>query len=211
MAKFFEDFVPLWGKGMRLSTIFVLLLATPVVAQTAEDCAKLANPDSRLSCFDALFKTPVPVPQVGNWEVRETRSALTDKRDVSFRVLSQERVPGRFGRREYAILWISCSESTTRIYITWGGHFMSDLNGGGRVDFRIHTRAPGHLMMQRSNDHQALGFWQGQSSIPFIRQLLNGSELYVRAIPFNESRIEARFSIAGLNDAIRPLRSACNW
>jgi type VI secretion system protein VasI len=88
---------------------------------------------------------------------------------------------------------------------------MADLNGGGRVDFRIDSRAPAHVMMQRSNNYRALGLWQGQSSIPFVRQLLNGSELYVRAIPLNESRVEARFPIAGLDEAIRPLRAACAW
>jgi type VI secretion system protein VasI len=196
---------------MKVGVVCIFLIATPVAAQTAVDCARITNPDARLSCFDALFKTDLPVSQPGKWEVRETRSALNDKSEVSLRVQSQDRIAGRYGRLEHASLWISCSENTTRIYIVWGGHFMADLHGGGRVDFRIDSRAPTHVMMQRSNDYRALGLWQGQSAIPFVRQLLNGSELYVRAIPLNESRVEARFPIAGLDEAIRPLRAACAW
>jgi len=196
---------------MRIAVVCFLLIASPIAAQTGVECARLTNPDARLSCFDALFKTTVPVPQPGKWEVRETRSALDDKAEVSLRVSSHERIAGRHGRLEHASLWISCSDNATRIFIVWGGHFMADLNDGGRVDFRVDARAPGHVMMQRSNDYSALGLWQGQTSIPFIRQLLNGSELYVRATPLNQSRVEARFSIAGLDEAIRPLRTACRW
>lgn len=183
----------------------------PLAAQTGAECARIADPDTRLSCYDALFVTDAPVPRAGAWQVRDTRSALDDSRRVILIVESREPLRGRFGRAEPASLILRCEENTTALFVNWGGHFMSDLNRGGRVDYRIDRRPPGQVTMQASNDHMALGLWSGRTAIPFIRQLLEGEELYLRATPFSESRIEARFPIAGLETAIRPLREACSW
>ncbi len=197
---------------MRLISIAAtLLMHTPAAAQTGAECARIASPDDRLSCYDALFVTPVATPQAGLWAVQETRSALDDSRRVTLTLDSTEPMPGRFGQQEPATLIIRCEQNTTALFIIWGGHFMSDLNRGGRVDYRIDAQPPGNITMRVSNNNMALGLWNGGASIPFIRRLLDGSELYVRATPFSESRIEARFPIAGLTEAIQPLRAACNW
>lgn len=198
---------------IRIAAFLVmsLVLAFPAAARTAEECARISDPDSRLSCFDAPFVTEVPAVPTGEWTVRDTRSALDDSRTVILSVRSQHPLPGRFGRAERASLIIRCEENTTALYIVWGGHFMSDIQGGGRVDYRIDTRPAGHVSMRVSTDNMALGLWNGRASIPFVRRLLDGEQLYVRSTPFSESRVAARFAIARLAEAIRPLRAACNW
>jgi type VI secretion system protein VasI len=40
---------------------------------------------------------------------------------------------------------------------------------------------------------------------------MDGEQLYVRAAPFSESRIEMTFNITGIEDEIAPLREACSW
>jgi type VI secretion system protein VasI len=188
-------------------------ISSPCASQTGAQCATMQNPDARLSCYDALFvqTAPAPTPAPGQWRVSDARSSLDDTRRVVLTLDSTEPMRGRFGRNEHAILAIRCEENTTSLFINWGGHFMSDLNQGGRVDYRIDARPPGNVTMRVSNNNMALGLWNGRSSIPFIRSLVDGDELYVRATPFSESRIEARFPISGLADAIRPLREACRW
>lgn len=199
---------------MRLLVSGVILsfvLASPVVAGDAARCAQMANADDRLACYDALYRVVETPPTQSAWDIRITTSQLDDSRRVTLIVTSDEPLAGRFGRNDNANLIIRCEQNTTSLYITWGGHFMSDTRGGGRVDYRVDARAPAHVTMRPSNDNQALGLWRGNASIPFIRQLFGGASLYVRATPFSESRIEARFNISGLEEEIAPLREACNW
>jgi hypothetical protein len=57
-----------------------------------------------------------------------------------------------------------------------------------------------------SNDNEALGLWSGGAAIPFIKELFGATTLLVRATPFNESAVTAELPIAGLEEAIKPLR-----
>lgn len=98
-----------------------LTFAMPAHAETGADCARLPDPDARLSCFDALFVIADPVQNAGQWQVQDTRSALDDSRRVVLTVQSIEQMRGRFGSRENAILVIRCEENTTSLFIRWGG------------------------------------------------------------------------------------------
>lgn len=51
----------------------------------------------------------------------------------------------------------------------------------------------------------------GGQTIPVIQEMFDAEQLTVRATPFNESTITVQFPIAGLQEAIEPLREACNW
>lgn len=193
--------------------IFFFVLSSQAAAQSAVDCARIENPDDRLSCYDGLFlevATPSPAAD-SSWQVQITDSALDDSRRVILIVESNEPLRGRFGVENHGQLMLRCQENTTNAFIYFGGHFMSDLRGGGRVDYRVDRRDATRVSMTNSNDNQALGLWRGGTAIPFIRDLFGGSDLYVRATPFSESRIEMNFNITGLEEAIAPLREACNW
>lgn len=198
--------------GIVLSLCVTAVCAQPTVARTIEDCAALTNPDDRLSCFDALLVERNPPPaRAGQWRVTDERSALDDSRRVVLAVQSEEPTSSRFGHTGRASFLIRCEENTTSTWIHWGGHFMSDINNGGRVDYRIDQRPPDRITMRVSNNNESLGLWRGNQSIPFLRQILEADRLYVRATPFSESRVEATFVISGLSEAIKPLRETCNW
>jgi type VI secretion system protein VasI len=147
----------------------------------------------------------------GSWAVEIEQSALDDSRRVILSLESNEPIRARHGQAQPATLFVRCEENTTSLFIHFAGHFMSDNRGGGRIDYRIDDRSPARVDARESNNNMALGLWRGGSAIPFLRDLFGGQSLYVRATPFNESRVEATFAITGLEDAIRPLREACNW
>ena len=198
-----------------VSIFFSFALATcPVFAQNPEDCVGIENPDDRLNCFDAAFiDTELPAPALGNnWNVRIDRSQLDDSTAVYMHVNSEEPLRDRFRTLGPAALWIRCSENRTSVFIHFAGHFMSDLQGRGRVDFRVDDREADRVVMTASNNHEALGLWSGNGSIPFIRRnLLDGDSIYMRATPHSESPVEMRFNISGLSEQIAPLREACDW
>lgn len=197
---------------MRYFTLLVLLVFPAVAySQDPSRCTVLSSDKERLECYDLVFRKAPLVSNSSKWRVIEEKSKLDDSREVRLSVLSAEPVRGRFGETKNPILVLNCRERTTDLYIVFGDHFMSSLNGGGRVNTRVDRQPAKTFSMVESNDHKALGLWSGSSAIPFIKSLFGGSSLYVRATPYNESSLEMDFPIGGLEEAIKPLREACNW
>ena len=195
-------------------SIVIILLSGSALAQTGESCARLEDGNSRLVCYDSVFRvdrqSPAEMPP-GDWQVPITTSRIDDSTNVVLKLSSVNTLPARFGRSGNAHLYVRCMENTTSLYFVWNDHFLSDIQGYGEVTFRKDEEPARKQQMQVSTDNKALGLWRGGNAIPFIRSLFGGGNLLVQITPFNESRMTADFRIAGLEDAITPLREACNW
>ena len=113
--------------------------------------------------------------------------------------------------KTHATLLLRCLENTTAIYITTNCYLSSGYGGYGRVDVRLDDTPAFHSDMDASTDNKALGLWRGNRSIPFIKRMLGKDRMIVRFTPFNESPVTAKFDIAGLEEAIKPLRESCGW
>lgn len=194
-------------------SIALVAFASSSFAQDVSHCVAIDNPDDRLNCFDQAFiETAHPeVAPESAWNVRIDRSALDDSTSVYLSVTSDRPLRSRFGRSADASFHVRCLEGTTSAFVNFGGHFMSEIEGRGRVDYRVDDRQPSNAEMRVSSNNQALGLWRDDIAIPFIRRIIDGNSLYVRAIPYGESALEMTFPIAGLDEAIAPLREACGW
>lgn len=191
--------------GLSLVTV---IAASPASAN--EQCASIDDSAKRLLCYDLTYRTKQGTKTSTAWQVTEEISKISDVRNIVMAVKSLERLSGRFGDKQHALLVLACREKKTDAYIVFGGHFMSDLNHG-TVTYRIDKKPAVKKRMNASNDHRALGLWGGANAIPFIRELIGGDSLYVVATPHSESAVSAQFPIAGLADAVKPLQSACGW
>ncbi|OOY16741.1 type VI secretion system-associated protein TagO [Thioclava sp. DLFJ4-1] len=235
-------------KAIIFATAIPLLawsLSVPALAETTSkeaagsSCAKIADDDKRLDCFDAAFQskpakeaqktdqdsalakqtddpssvfyTPIKPEPRKNWLVNSETSKLDDSKIVRISTLSSEPMHDRFQAKDPAALVIRCESNTTNAYIVFGGLFMSSNSGHGVVAYRVDDQQPARVNMRESNNNMALGLWNGGSSIPFIKNLLGGSKLYVEATPFSEARVSMTFDISGIDDVIKPLRETCHW
>ena len=99
-------------------------------------------------------------------------------------------------------------ENTTSVYITTSGCHLasSEYNDYGHVTYRIDHEPAETRGFSESTDNRALGLWSGGEAIPFIKSMFGRNNLITRFTPFSESPVTARFSIAGLEDAVAPLR-----
>jgi type VI secretion system protein VasI len=88
---------------------------------------------------------------------------------------------------------------------------MSDRAGGGTVTYRVDRLPPRTQPFSVSNDNKSLGLWGATSAIPFIKSLFGAERLLLRATPFRESDLNLEFNVSGLEEAIKPLRTACKW
>lgn len=193
--------------------VFACLPASFALAQDVAHCVGIKDADDRLNCFDQAFieEKQVVAPSKSDWEVTEDKSKLDDSRSVRMISLSTEAISDRLNQPVYAALILRCQENTTNALLFFGGNFMSDIQGYGRVDYRIDDQTPQTKNMSTSSSNEALGLWNGGSAIPFIKQLFGGDSLYVRATPYNQSPIEMNFRISQTEQAVAPLRDACGW
>lgn len=201
--------------GKVALTVFLGAIST-AAAQTAggpTDCVQIDNDLDRLACYDdAAGRTPEtrPIEGTGDWDVTEGVSRLDDSTTIMLTLESAE-WSNCWPDNNPHVLFLRCKENTTSAFMTFGGCFMSDLQGHGRVQYRIDREPAGTKSMLSSTDNEALGLWHGRRSIPFIKEMFGRQELFVRAVPFNESPVTATYNISGIEEAIEPLREACNW
>jgi type VI secretion system protein VasI len=142
------------------------------------------------------------------------RSPLDDSPSVFLSVIATDPLPNPygFGDPTYAGVIIRCKENTTAFFITFGDSLMfPEMIGRSDIDYRLDQDRPGRKELRPSSDMKALGLWRGDTSIPFIKTLLEKDQLFIRAYPMGSSPVEATFPISGLGDAIVPLREACGW
>lgn len=149
--------------------------------------------------------------RLAHWDVRYGRSQIDDSRTVQITTRSLRTHANRYGQQRPLILTIVCRENKTNAHISFAEHFMSDIQGGGKVTYRVDAKPAKNRNFRESNDHSVLGLWGGGSSIPWLRELFGAEKLIVRATPFSESAVEGEFNISGLEEVINPLREACNW
>ncbi len=208
----------------RRALFTVALVATPLMAGPGKEasgkaCISIENDLDRLACYDrALGRTPVEEKaalegDVGAWDVSVETSEMDDSTSVYLSLRSLEPVAcSAYGDRQKLTLLIRCVENTTAMYFTGNScHFADGFDGYGRADLRVDDHSAYEVRMFDSTDSKALGFWRGRKAIPQIKRLLGGETLLLRTTPFGMSPFTAKFPIAGIDEAIKPLRAACHW
>ncbi|RCS25253.1 hypothetical protein DUT91_00010 [Phyllobacterium salinisoli] len=195
----------------------VYFFAQSAIAQdSGKECAAIEDAGKRLLCYDGVFRTAIdvqsPTRTTGKWAVSTETSKITDTVDHFISLESDDAFPGKYGRSpQNARLLIRCMESKSTIYFNFGDHFLADIQGYGDITFRVDERKAEKRGFDESTDHSALGLWSGGTAIPFVKKLIGGKKLVVRATPYNESPITATFDLRGMDEAIKPLRAACKW
>lgn len=134
-------------------------------------------------------------------------SKIAGTRDVFLSVRGTD-IRSRFNRSVTPTLWVRCHEKTTSVLVTWGVFLGSDET---RVEWRIDESGRKTGSWRISSDHEASGLWSGAGAIPFIRTLLARETLAMRVIPYGEAPVETVFPIAGLQEKVGEVMSACSW
>lgn len=191
---------------------FLLIGSDCCIAETdmADACARIDNNDQRLLCYDLLFRKSVSTSTVSQWEVKQEKSKIDDSENVYMSVDSLEIHSRSFGQPDHLRLMIFCRERRTDVFIQFAGEYMSDIQGGGRTTFRLDKNKAFEMNLIASTSHKALGLPTSEN-LKFVKSLFGGKNLFVRAAPYNQSAVSADFPVQGLEEAIKPLRSACGW
>ena len=224
-------------RAISLAVFALLLAATPAVAQdpgldaALQACAAEGATAARRQCLDDLlvrfgYRTAPPpeataidpAPSLGSrrpsgafraWSYRTETSRVDDSTSIILLLPARDLARDRVGRTYRFELSIRCAEGTTSVAFDFDGLVVS-AQAAAAVNWRVDDRPPGTIAMQRSSDSRTLGL-SGASAIPFIESLFGGQTLVIQANPLSGSQMVAEFPIAGIEEAIVPLREACGW
>lgn len=202
------------AKGAIVGVVGWLAAALPCAAWAAEakDCAQLVDTALRLACYDEAHKPPTAGSgKAGQWRVTRQTSKIDDSPEVFVAVQARDLVPGKDGAPSAGILMISCREGATDVFFNFGETAMAKGKATSLVTTRIDKRRARKMRMTGSHDRKALGLWTSGRAVPFVKTMLDGSSLFVRAMPPEEEAVDMEFEIGGLDEAIKPLREACRW
>ena len=197
-----------------LTALISVIWLGSAFAATGEDCAKNANNDERLACYDSIYKTNNDTKDEEskkNWVLVENRSKLDDSVSYVIMAISDEKVDETEGLGGYGNIGIVCSKNATRILFHVGSHYLSDTGKYNRLTYRFDKEKPNTISMGVSEDGTALGLWSGSTSIPLIKKMFGHEKMVVEITPYRKTAVTMEFSISGLEEAIKPLRESCKW
>lgn len=194
------------------SSLFCVLIASgPAISQDSKDCSDVAAPGQRLACYDAAENPS----GASTWRIQREATAVDKHETVHMALLSKNAISTPFTTMSdastHAVLALRCMGGTTAFYVTLADNLMSDIREFGHVPYRIDEGEPAEYVMTASSDDRSLGFWDSASAIAAIKPLLEAQTLRIRATPFAGRPHELEFTVAGLDEAIKPLRASCGW
>lgn len=205
--------------AVNLAPALLMLAAALLLPHSAHasenNCVRIQNDLDRLACYDkAAGRTPRVeriAASAGVWEVHKATSKLTDQTNVSLWVDSDEPVDCRWRRGTKISLVVKCAEDKTTLYFATGCHMTdSRHNNYGNITYRLDKEKAQTVQGTASTNSRALGLWGG-GAIQLAKKMFGKSQMVVRMTPYGQSPFIATFKIAGLEQAIKPLRAACNW
>lgn len=178
-------------------------------------CAAIGGPTQRLVCYDSLAKrlgvaapavsTPPAGVSTGKWKVRMETSPIDDSKNAYASIDANETIPSMISRVRPSLM-LRCKEKTTEAYITWNVFIGTDETD---VLTRLDSETAVKSAWSISTDHEATFY--GGNDISFIKQLFGHRKFLAQVTPYGESPVIVTFDVAGIEEAVKPLQSACGW
>ena len=202
-----------------LSLVIIMVGAnSPAIADTKRELAECAAKESsaeRLVCYDDLAQSlgvDKPTTQTsthGQWRVRTEVSPIDDSQNVYISLSAETPFKGWL-KSELGTLMLRCKENRTSAFVVTG---MAAQSGYRRHDqsettIRYDRDNAIKIWMNESTDNTALFF---PNPISEIKRMMQHETMLFQFLPFNSSSSMTTFVIAGLSEAIVPLREACSW
>ena len=208
------------GLGACALMLFCAIAVRHASAQDGSICALLDDDRKRLDCYDLLFKKPLvggattstseesnnAGPGKSDWLVEQETSKFDDSQNVRVYVLAKDSFVDFLHKRRTPVLTVACHEGEVYAYVVFDTVMQSE-----PLVYRLDKKSPGKLDVRPSMNHDALGLWTTEEAVAFAMELIGADRLLIRAIPYGLNAVELEFPIAGLAQAIKPLRKACRW
>jgi len=231
---------PQTGKWLaRMATIASLSFPSSLLAQSSPlqsemlTCSGKATTDEKLECFVAQLRilsacrgklekeeqvacfvdlagaenkpTP-PSTTEGSWRQSDSVDKLDGTKTLNLGLVSSDKIASGFGPMKEAYINFRCRKNLTEIYVVWPSYL------GSGNSLSVKWRADGQPVATESWSPSSDGRAAfAPRPVDFAKKLLGKKELVFNIEPYNQGPQTVTFNIVGIDDAIKPLRAACNW
>ncbi|MGH8501036.1 MAG: type VI secretion system-associated protein TagO [Gammaproteobacteria bacterium] len=189
----------------------VVACVTPDISRPARapdqglltECASIPGSVERLACFDN-----VAANIAGSWRIASQTSPTDGSRSIYLHLDASGLTFDRARQPIRPTLWIRCQDNRTSLYVAWDaylGTYYAD------VRYRVDSAPVGTESWLLADDKEAAGLWNDAAAIPFIKALFGGEELVMNVTPYNDRVLTGQFELAGIEQAIAPVREVCGW
>ncbi|HEY4203490.1 MAG TPA: type VI secretion system-associated protein TagO [Xanthobacteraceae bacterium] len=147
------------------------------------------------------------------WDHREETSGLDHSKTEVTSIMAVKGYVGnlnRAGLRRNPVLVIRCREHKTNVYVSYDTS-VAGASGEVPVQYRIGDQPVVKASWAGSQDHNGYGVWSSGPAIKLIKSMLSSDEFFVRADVRIMGSSEALFKLKGIEDAVKPVREACDW
>lgn len=208
---------------MRLSPLFILpLLFTTWQTSFAAtvDCSKIKTDAERLACFDNTSKpneSPVSDGQKSLWSLFTVPSKWDDSVRYGIRLVSDNQIDEGVNDNKYGKILIFCVAQNTGLFFTIAdlstntNDLLASHGDVGFVRYRLDKEQAKTIEMDLGETERVIGFWSKEQSIPFIKEMFGHDKMLLAIDRSERGSTTLEFSIKGIEEAIKPLRKACNW
>ncbi len=186
---------------MKRALLLIGVLPASLVAQEQlARCAAIEDDVTRLVCYDRLAQQATA--PTGDWVNRTSTNPVDDTQTV---MLALQAEWGGTLIRNRPRLILRCRSSKTEAYINWD-NYIADRT---LVTYRIGSEEARRKVWPTSTNNTVTFY--PDNDVTFIKSLLAVDRFVARVVPHNEGPVTAVFNLAGLEVAVRPLRSVCGW
>lgn len=186
--------------------------AKSLLISTIGSCKSINDNEQRLACYDAAFEVNTSVVETNSeskWVITDEVSPIDDSKTVILSLKSDSPIKSDFSKVTPK-LYIICKERKTNFIIDFD-MFLStdDIKPITRIDS---DKAVNGVEWYISTDYKALFYPGSQKKInEFIKTLKDKKKFFIQVTPFSKGSVNTTFDLTGLDEAIKPVREACNW
>lgn len=193
---------------MLLGLLPVVSAPFPGAAQELEVvriCAAMANPVSRLDCYDRLVTT-LGVSSAGPggelWSVEFLVDPLTDERSARATLPALE---GRGTDDTPVRFVVECRGGETSVLLDWA----QPVGDGGTIVIRLDADEPQETFWEMARNRTTARY--RSDGAPLVRAIAPRRRMVARVAPSGREPVTAIFDLTGMPEAMQPVAEACGW
>lgn len=207
------------GKYWLTAAMAVAMLAPPasVFAQTTpERCALIGPATERLACYDSLFRSGQftgageESADTGLWTSGVEISQIEDTERAYAALQSEQLIPALPSGRGPVRMTIVCEAGEIVVQFSFAGQLMgTPTSNSGLLTIQFDRQPPRSQSLALTPDLKALRFFTSEQANAFIDTLQVTERLFIRAQPQAQRSVTVSFLVAGVEEALAPVREAC--
>lgn len=120
-------------------------------------------------------------------------------------------VEGMFDKAAPAQMQIRCASNNTSVSFSFTDVFLSDVPDYDVVTLRLDGAPEQQVRLVKGDDDGTLVWPTGREAVPFLLRAIAADTLQLKVTALTNDVLTPSFSLAGLTQALGPVRRACNW